>query len=100
MARYEVKVLPWAVTDVHETYVYLLARNERTAEAFQLEVRTALLDLKETAHQYQVIKERIRRCPLDRFPHGILYEIEPGDQVIVHSVAHPKREPDFWRKRK
>jgi hypothetical protein len=29
MARYEVKVLPWAVTDVREAYLYLLERDER-----------------------------------------------------------------------
>lgn len=100
MSRYEVKVQPWAVTDVHETYVYLLRRSERVAEEFQEEVREALLGLRETAHENQIIKDGIRRCPLDKHPHGIMYEIEPGDQVIVHSVAHPKREPEFWRNRK
>lgn len=100
MSRYEVRVQPWAVTDVHETYVYLLRRSERIAEEFQLEVREALLGLRETAHENQIIKDSIRRCPLNKHPHGIMYEIEPDDQVIVHSVAHPKREPEFWRNRK
>lgn len=98
------KVQPWAVTDVHETYVYLLKRSERLAEEFKEEVREALLGLRESAHENQIIKDGIRRCPLDKHPHGIMYEIEPGDQVIVHSVAHPKphpkREPEFWRNRK
>jgi plasmid stabilization system protein ParE len=99
MSRYEVKVLPWAVTDVYNDYLYLLDRSERTAESFQREVRKALLSLKETAHQYQVVKDGIRRCPVEHFPHGVMYEIESDDQVVVHSVAHPKREPEFWRQR-
>lgn len=100
MFRYEVYVQPWAVTDVHETYLYLLKRSARVAEEFKQEVHEALLGLRETAHENQVIRDSIRRCSLDKHPHGIMYEIEPSDQVIVHSVAHPKREPDFWRKRK
>ncbi len=70
MARYEVKVLPWAVTDVRETYLYLLERDDRLAENFERRVRDAILSLGETAHRYQVRADGIRRCPLKRFPHG------------------------------
>ncbi len=99
MARYDVKVLPWAVADVRETYLYLLERDYRLAEDFELRVREAILSLGETAQHYQVRDGGFRRCPLKRFPHGIMYEIEDDQVVIVHAVAHPKRKPGFWRKR-
>ena len=99
MARYEVKVLPWAVTDARETYLYLLERDERLAEDFEQRVRDAILSLRDNAEHYQVKADGLRRCPLKRFPHRIMYEIEDDRIVIVHAVAHPKRKPGFWRKR-
>jgi plasmid stabilization system protein ParE len=68
MARYEVKVLPWAVTDVRETYLYLLERDDRLAEDFERRVREAILSLADNAHHYQPRADGIRRCPLTRFP--------------------------------
>jgi hypothetical protein len=61
-------------------------------------VTEALRALSETAHHYQAREDSIRRCPLKKFPHGIMYELQ-GDRVIVYAVAHPKRQPGFWKKR-
>jgi plasmid stabilization system protein ParE len=98
VARYDIEVLPWAIDDARETYLYLLERNERLADEFQHRVAEALRALAETAHHYQVREDSIRRCPLKKFPHGIMYELQE-DRVIVYAVAHPKREPGFWKKR-
>jgi len=62
-------------------------------------VRDATFSLAETAHHYQVRVDGLRRCSLERFPHGIMYEIEDDHIVIVHAVAHSKRKPGFWRER-
>lgn len=35
MARFEIEVLPWAIDDVREAYLYLLERDERLADEFQ-----------------------------------------------------------------
>jgi hypothetical protein len=32
VARYELEVLPWAIDDARETYLYLLERDERLAD--------------------------------------------------------------------
>lgn len=99
MARFEVKVLPWAVTDVNNQYVYFIELGElRAAEDFEKRVREGLKELEETALQYQIISEPLRRCPLEQFQHGIIYEVE-ADWVVVHAVAHPKQRPEFWRAR-
>ncbi len=98
MARYEVEVLPWAIADVRETYLYLVERDERLADEFQHRVTEALRALAETGHHYQERESSIRRCPLKKFPHGIMYELE-DNRVIVYAVAHPRREPGFWKKR-
>lgn len=98
MTRYAIDVLPWAIDDVRETHLYLLERDERLADEFQRRVTEALLALAETAHHYQAREDSIRRCPLKKFPHAIMYEVQ-GNRVIVYAVAHPKRQPGFWKKR-
>jgi toxin ParE1/3/4 len=98
VARYEIEVLPWAIDDAREAHGYLLERDERLADEFQRRVTDALRALSETAHQYPLREDSIRRYPLKKFPHGIMYELQ-GDRVIVYAVAHPKRQPGFWKKR-
>ena len=98
MARFGIEVLPWGIDDVREAYLYLLERDERLADEFQRQVSEALRALAETAHHHQAREDSIRRCPLKKFPHGVMYELQE-DRVIVYAVAHPKREPGFWKKR-
>lgn len=98
MARYKIELLPWAIDDARETYLYLLERDERLANEFERRVTDALRELAETAHHYQAHENSIRRFPLKKFPHGIMYELQ-DDRVIVCAVAHPKRQPGFWKKR-
>jgi hypothetical protein len=38
VGRYEIEVLPWAINDARETYLYLLERDERLADEFQRRV--------------------------------------------------------------
>jgi hypothetical protein len=45
---------------------------------------------------YQTREDSIRRCPLKKVTHGIMYELQE-DLVIVYAVAHPKRQPGFGR---
>lgn len=40
----------------------------------------------------------IRRCQMQRFPYGIIYE--PSDvEIVVIAVAHLHQEPEYWRDR-
>jgi hypothetical protein len=96
VARYEIEVLPWAIDDAREAYLHL-ERDERLADEFQRRVTEALRSLAETAHHYQAREDSIRRCPLKKFPHGIMYGLEEGR--VIYAVAHPKRQPGFWTKR-
>jgi hypothetical protein len=96
--RYETQLLEGAEDDAREAYLYYLSRSLRVAEEFQERLDEAMEDLQEAAHQYQIVHDPIRRHQLEQFPHGLMYEID-GDTVVVHAVAHPRREPEFWRNR-
>jgi hypothetical protein len=96
--RYEIDLLEGAEDDARDAYLYYLGKSRRIAAAFQMRLEEAIADLKESAHQYQLLEDGIRRYPMQQFPHGLMYEID-GDTVVVHALAHPRREPEFWRER-
>lgn len=40
----------------------------------------------------------IRRCQMQRFPYGIIYEPSEAEIVLI-AVAPLHREPEYWRSR-
>lgn len=44
------------------------------------------------------IDPKLRRMLLHRFPLSIIYFEEP-DAIVIVSVAHHRRRPDFWQSR-
>jgi hypothetical protein len=45
-----------------------------------------------------VIRSDIRRKVLRNFPHSLFYVTEP-DTVMIVSVAHQRRRPNYWHAR-
>jgi plasmid stabilization system protein ParE len=37
-----------------------------------------------------------RRLVLPRFPYNLVYEVH-DDHLLIVAVAHPRRNPDYWR---
>ncbi len=37
-----------------------------------------------------------RRCNLRRFPYSIIYQMQPGQEIVIISVFHQSREPQSW----
>jgi toxin ParE1/3/4 len=48
--------------------------------------------------RFPFLEEPVRRARIPGFPHRIFYE-ELDDCVYVLAVAHPSREPGYWRSR-
>ncbi|MBU0702080.1 type II toxin-antitoxin system RelE/ParE family toxin [bacterium] len=48
---------------------------------------------------FEQIEMGVRRCLINRFPYGIIYGID-SDKIVIIAVAHLKRKPNYWIKRK
>ncbi len=99
MSRYRVVLTRSAARDIRDAYEYLRERSPQAALQFESEVTTALDALRERAHEFGVWRDFLRRIPLRRFPHGFLYEMNEAE-VIVVALAHPRREPTIWSRRR
>lgn len=45
------------------------------------------------------LKKGYRKTNIERFPFKIIYKFE-NETVIIVALAHHKRKPNYWRKRK
>jgi plasmid stabilization system protein ParE len=47
---------------------------------------------------WSVLSKNSRRCLVNRFPYGVVYQIKTGSLRII-AVAHLHRRPSYWKER-
>lgn len=62
------------------------------------EVRAAIDRIRAFPLAWQPLSQRTRRCLLNRFPYGVIYE-QRKDEIVIVAVGHQHRHPDFWKPR-
>jgi len=65
--------------------------------SFSAEYLEALRALAETAHHYQAREDSVRRCPLKKFPHGIVYDADVDERGERPPCLHLRRYPSRGR---
>ena len=67
--------------------------------AFLDDVQAALKILAQFSEGSPLLRGRIRRKMLLRFPYTLMYSVRDG-QIRILAVAHVKRRPFYWHGRK
>jgi hypothetical protein len=67
-------------------------------DAFRNEAWATLQRIREFPLAWQVLGDAMRRCQMQRFPYGVIYEPQAAE-IIVVAVAHLHREPMYWQGR-
>ena len=65
---------------------------------FAREARLTINRIKAHPYVWLKIDPAFRRCPTERFPYSVLYQIVQQEIVIV-AFMHHKRHPEYWRDR-
>ena len=67
-------------------------------DQFLEEFQRAIQRIAAFPNAWPKISKNTRRCRLNRFPYGVVYQTRKNSIVIV-AVMHLHRRPDYWRDR-
>ena len=62
-------------------------------------IDSAVQDVSENPEAWPVLRFKIRRRLIHRFPYGLLYRVDPNEIVIL-TTMHLHRHPSYWFHRK
>ena len=104
MKQVELRILREAESEIDEAAEWYEDKQQGLGHEFldalehaihAIEDRPDSLPRMETLHSVR----DVRRCLLPRFPFNIVFEIRENE-LLVLAVAHVRRRPNYWRRRK
>ena len=90
---------PEVERDLEEGLRFYLGRSAVAGERFLADVDAGLALLQEAPERWPLFHLGTRRFVMAAFPYSIIYR-KVGDEVQVIAVAHAKRRPTYWGKRR
>lgn len=69
------------------------------AEAFLAEIQRASDFLLEHPEAASLVGRSVRRITVHRFPYSLLYSLH-GEEIRILAVAHQRRRPLYWQRRR
>ena len=66
---------------------------------FAGEVYAAIERVAEYAEAWSPMSKNTRRCLVNRFPYGVIYQAKSG-MIRIIAIANLHKEPGYWRERK
>jgi len=93
-----VEFLAPACVEFAETVKYYETQRPGLGSEFAAEVRRTIERILEYPEAWSLLSRRTRRCPTNRFPYGIIYQVR-GDTLLIIAGMHLHRAPRSWRAR-
>lgn len=84
--------------EIKESYQWYESNAEGLGEDFIAELESGFKIIKESPDIWPAISINFKRYLLNRFPFGIIYQMQP-DCIYIVAVMHLKRNPGYWTKR-
>jgi toxin ParE1/3/4 len=90
---------PEAQKELNECALYYEDKSAGLGLRFVLEFEEAIRQIESYPLAGREVTQGIRRVLLETFEHGIVY-FANKERVEVLAIAHSKRKPNYWAKRK
>ena len=87
-----------AEQEMLEAALYYQSQSAGLGTDFLSEVEQAVQSIATSPYTWPILRGKLSRRLLRRFPFGALYAIEPKEIVII-AVAHLRRKPGYWKDR-
>jgi len=90
---------PDADAELEEAALFYESRMVGLGKSFAAEVERTISLVREFPEAGSPVGPTRRRVLVARFPYSIVYRQDTGSIVII-AVAHQRRRPGYWRRRK
>lgn len=99
MRKSSVGFHPAAAREYADALEWYAARGEALGSVFQQEVERAIRLVAASPERWPRFGVRHRRLLLRRFPYFLIY-LRHQTQIFIVAVAHARRKPRYWRRRR
>jgi plasmid stabilization system protein ParE len=87
-----------AQAEIEEAIDYYNERQASLGDELSARVDEAIGKILRNPSRAPRLSVNTRRFRIERFPYGILYQVRPGEILIV-AFMHLRRDPEYWRSR-
>ena len=87
-----------ALAELEDAVDYYESKEAGLGLEFADEVARALERVVAYPAAWSTCSRRARRCMVNRFPYGLIYQVATTD-VRILAVAHASRKPGYWKVR-
>jgi plasmid stabilization system protein ParE len=94
-----VEVHDEAEQELREAFDWYEAQRQGLGDEFVEEFRRAVARIIAFPRAWQRLSKRTRRCRLNRFPYGVVYQLR-REAILIVAVIHLHRRPGYWRGRR
>jgi len=95
----KIDILPDAVKEARKTYRWYLGRSPAAARRFEAAFEAALEQIAQAPDRWPIYLHGTRYRLLRRFRFILVYR-QRRDRLQVVAVAHGRRRPGYWKRRK
>ncbi|SIS84669.1 type II toxin-antitoxin system RelE/ParE family toxin [Belliella pelovolcani] len=92
------RYLSLAKIELDQSYEFYESQKPKLGARFLREVRQGIKRIENQPTAWTPISKRLRRCLLNKFPFGIIYQIRENEILII-AIAHLHRKPNYWKSR-
>ena len=93
------KFHPDADAELEEASLFYESRMAGLGKSFAAEVERTISLVREFPEAGSSVGPARRRVVIARFPYSVVYRQDP-DAIVIVAVAHQRRRPGYWRRRK
>ena len=94
----EIRLLNVAEQEMDESFEFYEEQMAGLGHDFLSEILATLKRIKQNAEAWTSFSDRTRRCLVNRFPFGVVYQVR-ADEILVVAFAHLHRKPGYWENR-
>lgn len=87
-----------ADTEFVEAIAYYNLQSEGLGYEFAAEIKRAMERILQYPKAWVPLSKRTRRCRINRFPYGLIYQIR-SDSILIVAIQNLHKYPDSWKSR-